>query len=640
LAILPLAGALIAPASAAARQVLYVGNDNTPGHVLQFSLPLTSSTAPNFSIASNNVVAVAADASGNLAVGDNAGNLSFFSAPLSSASTPSASFKNGAASNNGQIAFTNAGDFWAATVSNRANGFTNPFSNASTPSAFVTDGGMVSDIGTAFDPAQNLYISNAGTGNAGFCAGTSQPGGGCASNLYVYAPPYTGAPIITPSVANFPFGSASTAYRKIAVNGTRLYAASVANAPGRVDVYNLPLTASSTPSFLLESGVNTPEGLALDSSGNLYIGNLSDATVTVYTAPITASSVPSLIFKVSSGAFAIFGIAVGPATTNPTTTATALASSANPSTGGQQVTFTAPVTPTPDGGTVAFTDGGTPISGCSAVSLTAGVATCPIVYGAGGSHSIQATYSGDSAFASSLSPQLTQVVNTAASATMTSLHGASNPTTTGTAVIYTAQITPKPDGGTVAFFDAGLPIAGCGAASVSPMTGTATCTATYASPGLHLIQSAFSGDTKFVSSQSSTLRERVNSALAVVGSPSGKKGRVTLVESCAAQSSVNCQSTNTLTATETLQKGKPIAVASRAPITQRVVVVGTKRASIKPGQKLTVEITLNRTGRKLLASFGKLPVTLTVALATSPPSIVLRKTLVIKPAPKHHRPGR
>jgi hypothetical protein len=290
---------------------LYVGNDNTPGTVLQFNLPLTFGEASNFGIASNDVVAVGLDASGNLAVGDNAGHLKFFTAPLSGASVPAAAFNNGTASNNGNTVFTAAGDLWAATVSNRVNAFTHPFSNASVPSGFVTNAAMVSDIGTAFDAAQNLYIGNAGTGNAAACAGTSSPGGGCGSNLLVYAPPYTGAPIITPNVINFPYGSASTAYRKIAVTATQLFAASVANAPGRVDVYNLPITAASTPSFSLQSGVNTPEGLAVDASGNLYIGNLSDATVTVYTAPITSGSVPTLILKVSTGAFAIFGIAIG-----------------------------------------------------------------------------------------------------------------------------------------------------------------------------------------------------------------------------------------------------------------------------------------------------------------------------------------
>jgi hypothetical protein len=223
---LPLAGAaLVAPATAVAAQVLYVGSDNTPGQVLQYDLPLTASSTSNFAIASNNVVAVASDANnGNLAVGDNAGHLQFFTAPFSSASTPAAAFNNGAASNNGQIAFMNTGDFWAATVSNRANRFNTPFSNASTPSAFVTNAALVSTIGTAFDAAQNLYLSNAGTGDAKFC-GTNPPG--CSSNLLVYAPPYTEAPIITPNAAG-PFSGAKTAYRKIAVNATRLYAASVA----------------------------------------------------------------------------------------------------------------------------------------------------------------------------------------------------------------------------------------------------------------------------------------------------------------------------------------------------------------------------------------------------------------------------
>ena len=305
-------GFLTPAAGAAQLQNLYVGNDNAAAQVLQYNLPLTASATANLTMtASGNVVAVAVDANGNLMVGQLSGNLQFFPAPLSGASTSTATFKNGTATNNGQSAFLSTGDVWGATVSNRANRFNTPFSNASTPAAFVTDPAMVSVIGAAVDPAQNLYLSNAGTGTAAACVGTSNPGGGCGSNLFVYAPPYTGAPIITPNVINFPFAGNGTAYRKITVNGTRLYAASVANSPGRVDVYNLPLTATSTPAFALTTGVNTPEGLALDASGNLYIGNLGDTTVSVYTAPITAGSVPSVIYKVSTGGFAIFGIAVG-----------------------------------------------------------------------------------------------------------------------------------------------------------------------------------------------------------------------------------------------------------------------------------------------------------------------------------------
>lgn len=185
-----------------------------------------------------------------------------------------------------------------STVSNRVNGFTPPYSNASTPSAFVTNAGLVSAIGTAFDAAANLYVSNAGVST-----GCSSGGSTC-SNLFVYAPPYTGAPTISTNVA-------SRAYRKIAVSATQLFATSVSNAPGLVDVYNLPITAASAPAFSIISGVNTPEAVALDPSGNLYVGNLSDATISVYSPPFSSASVPTLIYKVSTGAFAIFGIAIG-----------------------------------------------------------------------------------------------------------------------------------------------------------------------------------------------------------------------------------------------------------------------------------------------------------------------------------------
>jgi hypothetical protein len=49
----------------------------------------------------------------------------------------------------------------------------------------------------------------------------------------------------------------------------------------------------------------------LERRCRLYVGNLSDATVSVYSPPFSAGTVPSLTFKVSTGAFAIFGIAIG-----------------------------------------------------------------------------------------------------------------------------------------------------------------------------------------------------------------------------------------------------------------------------------------------------------------------------------------
>jgi hypothetical protein len=281
-----MAGLLIPEAQA--QQVLWVGNDNASGGSQQYTLPISGSSTPNFTVVSNNVVTVAQDGSGNLAVGDFAGQLKFFTAPLSGASTASATFANGAGTNDGQIAFNLAGDFFVATVGTTVNKFTHPFSNASTPSQAITTAGMTAAIGVALDAAQNLYISDSG---------------GSGSSLFVLAPPYTGAPIHTPPIAG-------KFYRKMAVSGTQLFVDDVSVGTGRVDVYTLPITAASAPAFSITTGVNIPEGAALDGSGNLYVGNLGNSTVTVYNPPFSGASAP-VTTMTAAGSPTIFGIAIG-----------------------------------------------------------------------------------------------------------------------------------------------------------------------------------------------------------------------------------------------------------------------------------------------------------------------------------------
>jgi hypothetical protein len=89
------------------------------------------------------------------------------------------------------------------------------------------------------------------------------------------------------------------------------------------------------------------------------------------------------------------------------TTTTTLASSLDPSTFGQAVTFTAAVTPSAATGTVNFEDGTTSISGCSAVRLSGGSATCAVSTLTAGTHTITAAYSGDSTYAGSSTSSLT-----------------------------------------------------------------------------------------------------------------------------------------------------------------------------------------------------------------------------------------
>jgi hypothetical protein len=269
---------------------LYVGNDQPSGGVQQYTLPISASSTPNFTIASSSVVALGVDAKGNLAVGALGGTITFFPAPLSGSSTPSATFKNGTAANVGQIAFTAAGDFFATSFGNSVNLFTHPFSNFTAPSMLITNPNIASAAGVALDAAQNLYISNTGNGFG---------------DLIVYAPPYTGSPIVSLAVAG-------AAYRKVAISGTQLFVDSVLPGTGRVDVYTLPITGLSSPAFSITNGVNLPEAVALDVTGNLHIGNLGNATVAVYAPPFSAASAPAVTLNVGPAPFSIFSIAIGP----------------------------------------------------------------------------------------------------------------------------------------------------------------------------------------------------------------------------------------------------------------------------------------------------------------------------------------
>ena len=267
-----------------APQHLYLANIHAPYGVLQYNLPLTGGSTPNFSIATVfQPTAVALDGAGNLGVGDFSGHLKVFTAPLSGSSTPAAAFNNGTATRNGQIAFASDGDMWAGTASTTVNEFTPPFSNASTPAPFSGNGTLASTRANAFDAAQNLYIAN--------YTGTTR--------LVVYAPPYTGAPIVTPGVTSFPSG--------IAISATQLFLS--LHYPGRLDVFTLPITATSVPAFSLMTGLSDPAGVALDASGNLYVANFSNSTVAVYTPPMTSSSTPSLIF--TPPGVNVNGVAVG-----------------------------------------------------------------------------------------------------------------------------------------------------------------------------------------------------------------------------------------------------------------------------------------------------------------------------------------
>jgi hypothetical protein len=114
------------------------------------------------------------------------------------------------------------------------------------------------------------------------------------------------------------------------------------------------------------------------------------------------------------------------------------------------------------------------LSGCSAVAVntTTGIATCAITYEATGSHSITADYGGNGTFGASSTGVLVETIKTG---THTKITTSKNPGVVGTALTYTATVTPVPSGGTMAFKDSvSGTLSGCSAVAVNTTTGIAT----------------------------------------------------------------------------------------------------------------------------------------------------------------------
>jgi sugar lactone lactonase YvrE len=193
-------------------------------------------------------------------------------------------------------------------------------------------------------------------------------------------------------------------------------------------------------------------------------------------------------------------------------TTVALASSLNPGTVGQAVTFTTTISPAAATGSVQFLDG-TIVLGTAAVSGGSAAVTTSSL--GAGSHSIVAVYSGDAMYAGGTSAALSQSVNKVAT---TVVPGSTlNPSTFTQAVGLTALVTPGSATGTVQFFDGSTLL---GTATLSGGAGSITISTL--APGNHSITAVYSGDASSLGSTSPVLSQTVNkapSAVTVVSSP-------------------------------------------------------------------------------------------------------------------------
>ena len=269
--IAPTAAPTIAPtATPMPATHLYVAN-GSGGNVLEYTAPFSSSSAPNVNVKiGGNVWGVASD-SKYVAVEDSTGYIYIFNAPLTSGSSPVAQFQQFQGGVGGaQLLFDSNGNLYTGTQGSMVFEYSPPFSNASTPAKTIN--GDNSSFSLATDYLGNLYVGNLGV-----------------NQIDVFASPYTSAP--TSVTAPGTYGLASYA--------TYLFDADAMN--GAVDVYSLPMNASSTPAYTIAN--TDPHALAVDATGTLYVGDQhggsGTGSVDAYAQPLSASS--RAAYSITSG---------------------------------------------------------------------------------------------------------------------------------------------------------------------------------------------------------------------------------------------------------------------------------------------------------------------------------------------------
>ena len=242
-------------------------------------------------------------------------------------------------------------------------------------------------------------------------------------------------------------------------------------------------SAAGTPSGNVQFNIdnaNVGAPVALDVNGQ---ATFATSSLTPGNHAIKATYAGSTNFSGS------FGTLAGGQTVNNANSITAIGSSANPSTFGQSVTFTATVTGslgTPTG-TVQFnidnSDVGAPVTLNASGQATFATSTL-----GAGNHAVKATYSGNSSYGGSFGT-LSGGQNVSQAGTTTGVTSSLNPSTNGQSVTFTATVgsgagTP---GGTVQFnidnTDVGSPVVLVGGqaqfSTSSLGSGTHTVMATY-----------------------------------------------------------------------------------------------------------------------------------------------------------------
>jgi hypothetical protein len=457
----------------------------------------------------------------------------------------------------------------------------------------------------------------------------------------VFAPP--ASPVLTVDTQESPI---------IDVADESLGGTALSNAPLKIELVgtaeplyatNTVVTSSPNPSGLGQSvtftvTVTTGSG---SLTGAVSISDNFNGVTTVLAAglPMTASGTTSAVATFSTSTLAVglhsitatYNITGDPVHTGSTSTpetqsvvegtSITLTSSANPSTVGQSVTFTAMVANSGGGvnptGTIFFYDGAK-LLGSQAINAS-DVATYTTSVLTNGMHSITAEFdpSADTQLQSSISPVLNQDVQAVATIAVIS---SQNPSTYGIAVTFTATIASSaafPPTGTVTFLSNGVSV-GTGALNNS---GIATLLISSLPVGTDSITATYAGDAYNSAASSAALSQVVDEGQTVttvtLATPNpGIAGTTETISATVTLTSGSAPLTGTVTFTSGTQVlGSAALTAGAASITP-TLAIGSYQvvASYQPSN--------SNAGASTSVAFPY-----TVVLATT------QTTLVVAPSP-------
>ena len=339
-------------------------------------------------------------------------------------------------------------------------------------------------------------------------------------------------------------------------------------------VFGQPVKFTATVS---SGGSGTPTGTVIFFDGSTSLGSatlvnghgsISTPVLQAGSHSITAVYQGSL--KFNSGISAPLQQNV-----NPATTTSSLASSLNPALITELVTYTATVASQYGGavtGTVMFQDGGSTVA---TVTMVGDQAAYTTKYTTPGTHSITATYSGDTNNTGSVSSALVEQVNRGVP-TKTVLVTSGSPSFVGNPVTFTATVTPShgtiPDGELVTFFD-GTTAIGTGTTT----SGVATFTTSSLTLKTHTIKGTYPGDAVFQSSTGSVTQVvegyPTTTTLSSSPNPSQFGQAVTFTAQVTSSGPVPTGKVKFLDGTTTL--GAAVLSGGIAKITKSTLAVGT-----------------------------------------------------------------